>query len=220
MDRIPEPELMDSEAQTEAYARADFAEPNRLFVEDFFARFGAGGGRQRIVDLGCGPADITVRLAQMNPACQVEGVDAGANMLRQARGTVERAGLAGRVRLVRCRLPDLSGLAPPYDAIISNSLLHHLPDGALLWQAVKALGRPGSQVMVMDLRRPVNRRAARDLVELHSPDEPAVLKQDFENSLCAAFTSSEVAAQLEAAGLEGLDVSEPTDRHLIVAGEI
>jgi len=73
--------------------------------------------------------------------------------------------------------------------------------------------------MVMDLRRPRNRRAARDLVELHSPDEPAVLKQDFENSLCAAFTSSEVAGQLEAAGLEGLDVSEPTDRHLIVAGE-
>jgi trans-aconitate methyltransferase len=220
MQRILEPELMDSEAQTAAYAQADFTEPNRLFVQRFFARFGADGAGDRAVDLGCGPADITIRFSMMYPACQVTGTDAGPNMLRQAEAAVRAAGAEGRVTLARCRLPGLSELAPPYDAIFSNSLLHHLPDGAILWQAIKALGTPGSRVMVMDLRRLESREAARALVEQYSGGEPEVLKEDFENSLCAAFTPEEIAAQLLIHGLEQLEVSCPSDRHVTVMGKL
>ncbi len=220
MQRIPEPELMDSEAQTEAYAHADFEEPNRLFVERFFARFGPQGAGDRALDLGCGPADITLRFSMMYPACGVHGADAGENMLSQARQAVERAGASDRVELVQCRLPDTGGLTPPYDAIFSNSLLHHLPRGSTLWSAIRSLGRAGGRVMVMDLRRPTNRKEAREIVERYSPHEPDLLKQDFENSLCAAFTPEEIAAQLGEHGLEGLEIEQPSDRHLLVAGEL
>ena len=211
---------MDSEAQTEAYAQADFTEPNRLFVQRFFARFGAAGAGDRAVDLGCGPADISIRFSQMYPACQVTGADAGQNMLRQAEAAVQISAARGRVELACCRLPDLSALTPPYDAIISNSLLHHLPRGEVLWQALRELGAPGSRVMVMDLRRAESREAARALVEQHSAGEPEVLKQDFENSLCAAFTPEEIAAQLLLHGLERLEISCPSDRHLTVMGTL
>ena len=57
MKRRPEPELMDSEAQTLAYAEADFDEANSLFTKsftDFFTGLPATG---RMTDLGCGPGD-------------------------------------------------------------------------------------------------------------------------------------------------------------------
>ena len=64
MKRRPEPELMDSEAQTLAYAEADFNESNSLFTEWFLAHFSELPAAGRMADLGCGPGDITIRLAQ------------------------------------------------------------------------------------------------------------------------------------------------------------
>ena len=55
--RVPEPELMDDAAQARAYASADFADVNQGFVDRFRARF-ADFTSGRVIDLGCGPADI------------------------------------------------------------------------------------------------------------------------------------------------------------------
>ena len=63
MKRKPEPELMDSEAQTIAYAEADFNESNSLFVSRFLDNFPRLPKSGRMADLGCGPGDITVRMA-------------------------------------------------------------------------------------------------------------------------------------------------------------
>src|SRR3984893_13304027 len=61
--RAPEEELMDLPAHAQAYASADFSEPNSKFVALFSEKFPGFNGQQ-IIDLGCGPADITMRLAE------------------------------------------------------------------------------------------------------------------------------------------------------------
>ena len=48
--------------------------------------------------------------------------------------------------------------------------------------------------------------------------DPEVLRQDFRNSLIAAYRPDEVRAQLAAAGLAHLAVEQVTDRHLLVTG--
>lgn len=227
MQRVPEPELMDSVEQAAAYAAADFSEAHDMFVERFAARFpgfppARTGTAARVLDLGCGPADVTARFAAAHPDVTVLGVDAGPNMLRHARERLERDGLSGRVAVEERHLPDpaLASL-PPFDAVISNSLLHHLADPGVLWSAVEAAGAPGTAVFVMDLARPAGVEAARALTEHHAAGEPAVLQDDFFHSLCAAYKASEVLAQLEAAGLDDrLSVALVSDRHLIVAGTL
>src|SRR5574340_425911 len=81
MDRIPEPDLMDDLAQAEAYAGADFSEPHDAFVAHFrrlFREFDCG----RVLDLGCGPADIGIRFCRTYPAAHLTGVDGAAAMLQ------------------------------------------------------------------------------------------------------------------------------------------
>ena len=85
MKRIPEPELMDSEAQTLAYAQADFEESNQMFAQNFLDRFPRLTNSGRMADLGCGPGDISIRLATALPGWRVTGIDAGENMLLRAR---------------------------------------------------------------------------------------------------------------------------------------
>jgi hypothetical protein len=45
-----------------------------------------------------------------------------------------------------------------------------------------------------------------------------VLKRDFYNSLCAAFTPDEVRSQLSEASLDCLEVKTISDRHVVVSG--
>jgi 2-polyprenyl-3-methyl-5-hydroxy-6-metoxy-1,4-benzoquinol methylase len=218
MQRIPEPELMDSEPQVEAYANADFAEPHQQFIDQFSERFGNDAPTGWVLDLGCGAGDITVRFAHAFPGCRLQGVDAGPNMLRYARAAVERAGLAERIELQQAKLPACELPRSRYDAIISNSLLHHLADPLALWRVVKRYARPDSPIFVMDLRRPDSLEAAVRLVEIHAAGEPEVLRKDFYHSLLAAYRPDEVVQQLETAGIRGLAVDLPSDRHLIVHG--
>ena len=221
IERVPEPEeLMDEAAQAAAYAAADFSEPNDLFVALFEALAGhpASG---RVVDLGCGPGDIPLQLAQRHPALLIDAVDGAAAMLDCARERLAAApGPADRVRLHLDLLPCASLDAGSYHWVVSNSLLHHVRDPQTLWQTVNRCGGPGAGVLVMDLARPPSREAADRLVAQHAADTPEVLRRDFHNSLLAAYTPAEVASQLAAAGLGQLDVRMVSDRHLAVSGRL
>lgn len=212
MNRVLEPELMVDPEQAQAYAEADFASVNQGFVDRFRSLFSAFA-RGHVADLGCGPADIPIRLCRALPDVIVTGVDGSEAMLAPGRAAVAAAGLASRIRLLCARLPGIERPAAGYDAVVSNSLAHHLPEPALLWREIARIGAPGAPVLVTDLHRPESAELAREIVETYSGAEPEVLKRDFYHSLCAAFTLSEVRAQLTEAGLDGFRVEMISDRH-------
>jgi len=218
IQRKLEPEVMDEKANAEAYAKADFSEVNQRFVDGFLAAFPQCRS-SRVLDLGCGPADIPIRLAQTARQITIVAVDASEPMLEWGRDAVQEAGLEPRVSLLLAKLPDFPSL-PPFDAVISNSLLHHLPDPGVLWDCLRSTGKPGAAIYIMDLFRPVSEERARQIVEANSSDEDPILKQDFFNSLLAAFTPDEVRAQLAAAGLSRLKLELPSDRHWLVTGRL
>jgi SAM-dependent methyltransferase len=221
MKRVLEPELMEDPEQARAYASADFEDAERLFV-DLVERH-AGPGSARVADLGCGPGGLTVRVARSLPAWQIDALDGATAMIAMTRDAVAAAGLAGRVRAVHGRLPDVlahpGGLTPgAYDRVITSSLLHHLPDPDVLWQSCKRLLRPGGVAVVLDLARPATDADARALVRAVAADAHPILQADFLHSLRAAFTPAEVTAQLDRAGLAGWSVSMASSRHLAVVG--
>lgn len=219
LERIPEPELMDGPEQARAYAGADFSEPHQAFVERFTQCFPRHLPR-RVLDLGCGAADITIRFARAYPGCDLTGVDGAPAMLALAREAIARAELDQRVHLREARLPDASLADHDFDTVISNSLLHHLADPQVLWRAVVDCARPGAAVFIMDLRRPDTREQAGRLVQEYSGGEPEVLKRDFFNSLLAAYRAGEIVAQLARAGLSCLQAETVGDRHVVVYGHL
>ncbi len=218
MDRVLEPELMDDPKQAEAYARADFEAENQGFIERFkkyFPEFSQG----TVLDLGCGPGDIPIRFAKRYPVCQVIGIDASAPMIQLGEQAVKEAGLSDRITL-RCeRYEEVAG-ARIADAVISNSLLHHLPNPLQFWQKIRQLVRPGAPVLVMDLLRPNSLEAAQAIVDQYATNEPDILRRDFYNSLLAAFTEDEIGSQLARMNLTRLLIDVPDDRHWVVGGII
>ena len=211
---------MDAAEQAAAYDEADFSAPHQFLVDRIGHLLPGLPATARVLDLGCGPADVTVRFALAFAGWHIDGVDGADAMLALGRARVAKAGLEQRVVLHRAVLPydPLPGVG--YEVILSNSLLHHLHHPQVLWRALRAAAAPGAFVYVTDLRRPADEMGLRRLVETHSTPEPAVLRRDFEASLRAAFTPDEVRRQLADAGLTGLAVAALGNRHLAVSGRL
>ncbi|MEY2748657.1 MAG: hypothetical protein RLZZ168_673 [Cyanobacteriota bacterium] len=225
MERVPEPELMDGAEQAAAYAAADFSASDGAVIARLGELFPGGLGSQ-VVDLGCGPGNISFRLAELRPApAQVLAIDGAPSMLALAARELERRRQA-EPELPRRLLFRLSCLPDPalpggFSAVVSNSLLHHLHDPAVLWGAVRQLAAPGACIYVKDLRRPADAASVEALVQRHAADAPPVLQRDYRASLHAAFTPEEVRGQLRAAGLAGsLQVAPTDDRYLEVWGRL
>ena len=224
MQRIPEPELMDEVGQVLAYAQADFAASDAAMVERLAQLCGEDPGTT-LVDLGCGPGNISLLLADRWPAAKVLGLDGAPRMLAVALERLAGASpdLAARLRFKQALLPLAAAgeLEARFSAVVSNSLLHHLHDPAALWQTVIQLGAPGAFVYVQDLRRPDNGEAVEGLVAAEMASAPEVLRRDYRASLHAAFTVVEVEQQLEQAGLAAqLQVAPRQERYLEVWGRL
>ena len=218
MERVLEPELMDDPAQALAYAQADFDASNSLFIDLFESRFPDWSRTGAILDLGCGPGDIAIRLARRFAGCEVHGLDGAPSMLALARDAAALAAdVAGRVEFIEGLVPGAPLPRDSYDAVVSNSLLHHLHRPMVLWESAIALAKPGAPVLIMDLARPADAAGALDIVASYAANDPEVLRTDFHNSLLAAFEPDEVRAQLAQAGLP-FAVERVSDRHLAIWG--
>ncbi|MBM4311037.1 MAG: class I SAM-dependent methyltransferase [Deltaproteobacteria bacterium] len=221
MKRIPEPELMNDPLQAQAYAAADFDLPHAMFIRLFQETFPDILDNACVLDLGCGPGDITFRFARAYPGCRVHGVDGSEAMLAHARQALAaQQAMQGRVMFMKKILQVTEPSLKRYDIIISNSLLHHLSDPAVLWNTVRSCAASGARVFIMDLKRPESIGAAQQLTDAYAAGEPEILRRDFYNSLLAAFTTGEIRQQLISAGLAGFAVHQAGDRHVVVSGRI
>ena len=216
MERVLEPELMDDEIQARAYADTDFSSSDTAFVERFTELFGTDFNGH-MIDLGCGPGNISLRMAQAFPLAHITGLDGAENMLDIARQRASELPIEdGKIDFIQACLP--CSATTQYDAIINNSLLHHLHNPDVLWRSLHTLAKPCAAILCIDLRRPETTTAAQNLVDTYAGDAADILREDFYNSLLAAFTPAEVKQQLAKADLAYLDVTPVADRYVAISG--
>ncbi|GJM17270.1 MAG: SAM-dependent methyltransferase [Thermodesulfobacteriota bacterium] len=218
MKRLPEPELMVEPEQVSAYAEADFEEPHSNFINLLKKYCSKASEARSVLDLGCGPGDVTFKFADAFPKATIDAVDGSKEMLEFAKNILgDIPELRGRINYTHSMIHDYKS-TKEYDLIYSNSLLHHLMDPMVLWNKIYEISSEETKIFVMDLLRPETIGEAKKLKELYVSNEPEILQRDFYNSLLAAFEVDEVREQLSQAGLSKLEVKQISDRHLIVFG--
>jgi len=210
---------MDFEDQAQAYARANFAEAREIFMRHLNEKVGSFSGK--VLDLGCGPAEISLAVAEGYLDCMVYAVDGSLAMLKQAQERLTpSSGAKGRVVLLHNKLTEMRLPQRHYQLVMSNSFLHHLHEPEQLWNAVKMFADSNAWIFMMDLMRPDSDEAAQELTRLYCDGAPAVLQKDFYHSLKAAFEIDEIRTQLREAGLEHLQTEPVSDRHVLIYGRM
>ena len=210
LKRVLEPEVMDSAEEADDYDAMDHTQVNRLFVADFLAVW---HGRGPVLDLGTGTAQIPIALCRQAPAVEVVAVDLAEHMLRVGRENVRRAALEQRIRLERCDAKQLPFAAGSFAAVISNSIVHHIPEPEYVLAEMARVLQPGGTLLVRDLLRPEDDATVRQLVETYAGDANAHQRQMFEDSLRAALTLEEVRGMVVRLGFDPATVRQTTDRH-------
>ncbi len=141
--------------------------PPSLFAE--VARQLGLGGKERLLDVGCGPAPLAIGFAPYVAACV--GVDPEPAMIAAAGEAAARAGVV--LTLVRSRLEDLPWTDPPVDVLTIGRALHWLDRPVALPLIDRLVAPQGAVVVCSAGPAPANpwageyRRVRRDFAEDH-----------------------------------------------------
>jgi SAM-dependent methyltransferase len=225
LPRTLEPEVMDTAQEASDYDAMDHGDVNARFCDDLLA-LRPGRALGRVLDVGTGTALIPVELCRRDPDVRVDAVDLAEHMLALAKRNVAGAGLAKRVTVARMDAKKTPWPAGTFDTVVSNSIVHHIPEPGALFAEMWRLVRPGGLLFVRDLERPAGASRLAELVETYAPrpDGPSELRAMHERqrtlleaSLHAALTASEVGALVAPLGIGREAVRTTSDRHYTLA---
>ncbi|HMP02135.1 MAG TPA: class I SAM-dependent methyltransferase [Gemmatales bacterium] len=214
LPRVLEPEVMDSVAEARDYDAMDHSEVNHRFVGDFL---GLGPNLRRVLDVGTGTALIPLLLCQKRSEAHVVAVDYAESMLDLAQRHVREAGFDRRIELHRGDAKRMAFAADSFTAVISNSIVHHIPEPGLVLAEMLRVLSPGGVFFVRDLMRPESDEQVRHLVKTYAAGANAHQQQLFEASLRAALTLEEARGLMESLGIYGDAVQATSDRHWTVS---
>lgn len=219
LQRVLEPEVMDTPEEARDYDAMDHSAVNTAFCTDLLAMGPLG---PTVLDVGTGTALIPIELCKRAEGVRVVAVELAVHMLALAKENVARAGLEARIALEEADAKAMPYPDAAFATTVSNSIVHHIADPQLVLSEMGRVTRSGGLVFVRDLARPSTSAEVDRLVALHGgtpPSDPAALpsfehqRELFRASLCAALTVDEVIDIANAAGLRGSAVHMTSVRH-------
>lgn len=222
LKRILEPEVMDSEEDAVDYDAMNHADVNRVFVADLLKETRNHGTEftndSVLLDVGTGTALIPILFCQRTGFGSVVAIDLATEMLRLAARHISDSGLTDRVRIERVDAKSMPYDDGQFDAVMSNSIVHHIPEPSLVFGEMLRVLKPGGLLFVRDLMRPADQRTLDRLVTTYAGEESDHACQLFRDSLHAALTVDEVREILRSYGCPDDWVSQTSDRHWTVSG--
>ncbi len=231
MKRIPEPELMEKKDQVISYDEADFSEGEVNLINQinhYLSRKNIClNEKDLIVDLGCGPGNISERLALKWPNTEVVGIDGSKEMILRAEHNKEISENQRNLKNLRYICSDIKDiklinflLNQEISLLVSNSLIHHITRLEDFFNTIRNLSSHITINFHKDLKRPLNEKSALELKAQCSVKYNEILSDDYYASLRASYTFKELKNFTLENDLSALEVFEDGDKYLIVYGNV
>ncbi len=169
-----------------------------------------------ILDVGTGTARIPIALARPTARLASLALDLAETMLAQAAVNIAAAGLSHRIR---CHHGDAKSLLESFgegrfEGVISNTIVHHIPDPEPALRTMARLVATGGTLMVRDLARPDSHGEIAPARGDLTPDrKPRRRGHSSRHRSGAALTLEEIRAIVERLGLPPSEVAMTSDRH-------
>ena len=230
MERIPEPELMSKKEQVISYAEADFSEGEVNLINQinyYLLRKNISlNEKDLIVDLGCGPGNISEKLAIKWPNTEVVGIDGSKEMILMAELKNKIANNQKKLKNLRYVCSDIKNIKPSFlfkkkiSLLVSNSLIHHITHLEDFFNTLRSLSSNMTVNFHKDLKRPLNEESALELKAQCSIKYNEILTNDYYASLRASYTYKELKDYTLKNNLSSLEVFEDGEKYLIVYGNV
>ena len=232
MERIIEPELMEAKEQVISYDKADFSEGENNLIKQInhylFKNDIELNEEDLIVDLGCGPGNISEKLSTIWPKSTVIGIDGSKQMIKRANFNKKTSLDQNKLKNLRyicadikkIKLSEISLEGRNISLLVSNSLIHHIIDLEDFFNSIKRLSSNSTVNFHKDLKRPNDEKLALKLKEKCSKKYNDILTNDYYASLKASYNLKELRNFILDKKLTSLEVFEEGDQYLVVYGKV
>ncbi len=185
-----------------------------------------------VLDLGAGTARIPIKLCQVwedqtepnrgantqdetppREAVRVMAVDMAVSMLELARLNLEIASLTAQVQLDQIDAKKMPFEDRMFDCVMSNSIVHHLPEPASALAESVRVCRGGGLLFFRDLLRPNTDEEVAHLVQTYAGEANDSQQKMFNDSLRAALSLDVIRILVARFGFDPNTVEQTTDRH-------
>ena len=231
MERVAEPELMETKEQVISYDEADFSEGEDNFINQInyyiLSKNISLNEKDLIVDLGCGPGNISEKLATKWPNTKVVGIDGSKEMILRAEHKKKVSRNQRNLNNLHYICADIKNiklnnflLKKEISLLVSNSLIHHITNLEDFFNTLRSLSNNMTINFHKDLKRPLDEKSALELKEKCAKKYNDILTNDYYSSLRASYTFKELKYYTLDNNLTSLDVFEDGDNYLIIYGNV
>jgi ubiquinone/menaquinone biosynthesis C-methylase UbiE len=176
-------------------------------AEDVFASMQGIG---RALDVGCGPGQFTILVAERLPDAEIWGVDLAPTMIELARRHASESRAAGRLHF---EVADVAALPFPdghFDAVVSSGSIKHWPDQVRGLREIHRVLAPGGRLVLGEMNR------------LAPPDAIATQRKRLEHWLFRLIYPSVFTKAMSPAEARGVFAASPfgapTQERLLLGG--
>ena len=184
-------------------------------VEFFFSELPAGC---RVLDLGCGSGQASIRVAKLNPQAQVVGIDLSPSQI--ARATKRGAGLPN----LTFSVGDALNLALPderFDLVLSLASIKHWPDPARGLREMRRVCKTGGRAYVIEVNTRCTVDEARNFTNRWRyvlPGTRPIVRRHFHRFVAGqGANADELAGLMRAAGMNEVYVQAIPGQPLLIA---
>jgi len=154
-ERIPEGESIEAGVSVYQYDRfTRFIVKQHWFL--FLLSIRLGLNRGRILDIGAGPGNFTIKLAKLASKTSIIGIDQSPEMVEFAKSNADKKGLSSRIDFLVCKAERLPFPDNSFSGIFSTYSLHHWISPQEVFLEIVRVLEPGGVFLIMDLRRDMN----------------------------------------------------------------
>ena len=231
MERIPEPELMETKKQVLSYLEGDFSKGEKNFI-NFISTYLIDNKislskNNLIVDLGCGPGNITEKLSQKWPKVPILGVDGSQEMINAAKYKKNLKTNGHDYKNIEYICADikkigLNSISPQKNVslLVSNSLIHHITSADEFFECICKLSTKETINFHKDLIRPKDEKTALKLKAKSALKFSETLANDYFASLKASYRVDELKNIISEKMFSSLDVIKDGEEYLILYGKV
>ena len=231
MERIAEPELMNKKEQVNSYDEADFSEGEKNFINQINYYLTKNnivlGKKDLVIDLGCGPGNISEKLSAKWPQTEVIGIDGSKEMVKKAISNKKYSINQKKLKKLNYICADIKDFElseitanKEITLLVSNSLIHHITYLEDFFKSIIRISNNQTINFHKDLKRPADEKTALELKNKLSNKYNNTLINDYYASLRASYTYKELKNYTLENNLHSLDVFEDGEQYLIVYGKV
>jgi len=167
----------------------------------------------RIVEIGPGPAYVSIEIAKRLPDVEIVGLEISDTMIEIAKGNAETHGLSDKITLRKGDASNMPFEDSAFDFAVTSGSLHHWKKPNQVFSEIYRILRPGSVALISDLRKDAPEEK---VDEFANKIDSKLMRWGLKHSFKEGYTARQIQEMMKSTRFAEIEITEEDISMLIM----